>query len=474
METHARQAAQELMEFIAAAPSPFHAVARAAEKLSRAGFQKLREADVWTLEPHGRYFVTRNGSALAAFIAGGGPVEEHGLRIIGTHTDSPTFRLKPLPVLERHGYIQLGLEAYGGPIAATWLDRDLGIAGRVFLSAPGEKPGPKARTARGAAGRQAGGGRTPQETMDAGLEARLLLVDRPVARIAHLAIHLDRESADKGLLLNRENHLPPILGLSGTGAWDFHGWLGAELGVAPERILDHDLCLFDLTPPALAGIAEEFLVSSRLDNLSSTFAALRALLLGAKQEIAAGRIIVLCDSEEIGSSTRQGASGTFLGDVIERVAAASPSARRRGRGASAGGFDPQALHRVRARSHFVSADLAHAIHPNYPDKHEARHAPKLNGGPVIKYSASQRYATDAESGAFFLKVCREAEVPAQKYVVRADMTAGSTIGPLVAARLGLKAVDIGSAVLSMHSCRETGGSLDPHYMVRAMARYLVR
>lgn len=428
MESNFRETAQELLRFIAAGPSPFHAVDQARRSLEAAGFKRLGEEDSWALERGGRYCVTRNDSSLAAFIVGTAPPEEAGFRLIGAHTDSPTLRVKPNPVIERHGYIQLGVEVYGGAVLATWLDRDLGLAGRVLLE------------------------------NGSGTESRLFQANRPVARIPGIAIHLDREVNEKGLVLNRENHLPPVIGLGQGEGWNLHAWLAAEVGVAPERILDSDLILFDLNPPTFAGIHEEFLLAARLDNLASSFSSLQALLGTANQETAATRVIALYDNEEIGSSTRQGAAGTLLGDLLSRVVD-GPVAD---------------VQRAKARSFLLSADMAHAVHPNYADRHESRHLPRLNGGPVVKYNANARYATDAASAARFFQICREAEVPVQKYVNRADLACGSTIGPIVSTQLGVPTVDIGNAMLSMHSCREMAGSLDPLHMIRAMSRFFVR
>jgi aspartyl aminopeptidase len=449
-----RAAAQSLLDFIAASPTPFHAVGSAADSLHAAGFTDLEEGDPWPCEPGGRYRVTRNGSSLAAFVPGTEPPVEAGFRIIGAHTDSPSLRLKPHPVIQHHGYLQLGVEVYGKPILASWVDRDLGLAGRVMLSGPGGS-----------------------------LERRLLRIDRPIARVPEVAIHLDRDVNEKGLHLNEETQLPPVFGLFSDDWWDFHGWLAQELGVAPERILDQDLTLYDLTPPSFLGLQGEFVSASRLDNLAGCHAALEAFLAAAATPNAATRVIVLYDNEEIGSNTRQGASSPFLDELLSRIVTAWPGEKVGARatagrsGTSEGGgrrSDPESLFRARARSWFVSSDMAHAVHPNYAERHEARHMPVFNGGPVIKYNANARYATDAESGAYFQAICLEADVPCQKFVMRADMACGSTIGPLVSTRLGIRTVDVGSCMLAMHSCREMAGSQDPLYMTRAMSRFYSR
>jgi aspartyl aminopeptidase len=490
-----RLVAQGLLDFVAASPSPFHAAEAAGVPLGQAGFRRLDEAEAWDLEPGGKYFAVRNGSSVVAFIVGDERPESAGLRVVGTHLDSPALKLKPQPVIERHGYVQLGIEVYGGTLLNSWLDRDLGLAGRVVVeSATPRRSRAAATLARGRGGRGAGrrpaaarglatrgagardagsrdaGARgpdsddraagTPGEAGD-GTMSLLLRVDTPFARVPQLAIHLDREVNDKGLILNKESHLVPVIGLSGARGFDFRGWLGERLGVSPARVLDHDLFFYDLATPSFLGLDAAFLSAPRLDNLAGSHAALSALLATAGERSGATRVAALYDNEEIGSSTRQGAGGPFLVEVIDRVVA------------TMGASGSEARHRTRARSLLVSADMAHALHPNYPDRNEPRHAPRLNGGPVIKYNANARYATDAVAGAFFAKICREAKVPFQRYVNRADLVCGSTIGPLVSTQLGLRTVDVGSPMLAMHSCREMAGALDPAFMVRAMRRFYV-
>lgn len=423
-------AARDLMDYITASPSQFHAAAESLRRLGKAGFTLLYEEDPWDLKPGRPYMTVRNESSLAAWIQGSAPASEAGFRMIGAHTDSPSLRLKPEPVIERHGYVQLGVEVYGGPILPSWMDSELGIAGRVAL----------------AAGRGS-------------VESRLLCVDRAVATAPQLAIHLNREVNEKGLQVNAESHVVPVLALSAQKPFDFRGWLSGEVGVRPDRILDHELYLYDLSRPAIVGLNGEFIHSPRIDNLAGCHAALTALSAASPKDVPATRVIVLYDSEEIGSSTKQGAAGPFLEDLLNRITGSVDSS-------------PDALYRARARSFLVSADLAHAVHPNYPDRHEPMHMPRLNGGPVIKYNAKARYATDAPGGARFQAVCRDAGVPCQKFVMRADLPCGSTIGPLAETRLGIRTVDVGTPVLAMHSSRELGGVKDQLYMIRAMERFL--
>lgn len=478
--TDPRIVAQELLDFIGASPSPFHAAETAAARFTIAGFRRLEEDEAWDLEPGGRYFAVRNGSSVVGFVVGRERPESAGLRVVGTHLDSPALRLKPEPVIERHGYIQLGVEVYGGTLLNSWLDRDLGLAGRVVVEAEaprrsrGAAPRGKSVGNRGAGsrgttphgaperGRASGGvaAGSPPASGD-GTIALLFRVDTPLARVPQLAIHLDREVNEKGLILNKESHLVPVIGLARAKGFDFRGWLGERLGVAPARILDHDLLLFDVAAPSFLGLDDTFLSAPRLDNLASSHAALSALLASADESAGSTRVAALYDNEEIGSSTRQGAGGTFLGSVIDRVVGAM----------GAGG--PEARNRARARSLLVSADMAHALHPNYPDRNEPRHAPRLNGGPVIKYNANARYATDAVTGARFAKICRDAKVPFQRYVNRADLVCGSTLGPIVSSQLGLRTVDVGSPMLAMHSAREMAGALDPGHVVRALRRFFL-
>lgn len=430
MDKNDRAAVERLMGYLRTSPTPFHAVDNAVAHLDAAGFERLAEDAPWSLKRNGRYYVTRNGSSITAFIPGTDPVTEAGFHVIGAHTDSPNLRLKPRPEIRAHGYTQLGVEVYGSALLASWTDRDLGLAGRVVVDQDG----------------------TPV--------TRLLRADRPVGRIPQIAIHLDREVNTKGLILNKETQLPPVVGLSEEDG-SFEKWLGAELDVDPARILAHELMFFEVTPPVLSGLDGEFLHSGRLDNLASCHAALTALTEAAATAVGATRVVILYDNEEVGSSTMQGAAGSFLADLLSRIT-------------EAGGRGGEALHRSRSRSFLVSADMAHAVHPNYADRHDSRHLPRLNRGPVIKVNANARYATDAETSARFQQLCEQAEVPYQKFVMRADLPCGSTIGPIVSSRLGIKAVDVGNPMLSMHSCREMAGAADHGPMIRVLTRFLSR
>lgn len=438
MSTPETETTRDMLAYIAASPTPFHCVEETARRLEAAGFEALSERARWSLASGDARYLVRGGSIIALRV-GSAPAHEAGFRLVSAHTDSPNLRIKPTPDVSKDGYRQLGVETYGGTQDWSWLDRDLGVAGQIVLR--GEAP-------------------------DAPLERRLVRVDRPILRVPSLAIHLNREIRDSGLQLNKQKHLPPVLTMAPSGDGEgkdevgaLKRLLGAELGVAPERVLSWELSLFDLVAPCLGGLEEEFVFSARLDNQASCHAALLALL-GSDGDHAATRLICLHDHEEIGSATHSGAAGAFVEDVLRRLA------ETEGPGAEAG-----SLPRAAQRSFQVSADMAHAVHPNYVDKHESEHRPRMNGGPVIKTNANQRYATNAETAAIFEACCQDADVPVQKFVNRTDLPCGSTIGPISSTRLGIRTVDVGNPMLSMHSIREQCGAKDQPLMVAAMTRF---
>jgi aspartyl aminopeptidase len=422
----------DLLAFLAASPTPYHAVVAASSRLAAAGFRPLSEHDTWASLAGGRFYVTRNDGAIVAFVVPTSSGKISGFRVVGAHTDSPNLRLKPLASYDKHGYRQLGVEVYGGALLNSWLDRDLGLAGRVIV-----RDGAR-------------------------LATRLVRIDRPLARVPQLAIHLDREVNDKGLVLNRQEHLPPIIGLARDGARDVTKAVATELGVDVGAIVSADLMLHDLTAPTRGGLDEEMIFSARLDNQAMCHAAIHALIDAAS---AAGGsdvvpVAVLFDHEEVGSSTTSGAGAPLLPAIFERIVLAL------------GGTRGDYL-RLVAGSFCVSADMAHALHPNYPDRHEARHRPVLNGGPVIKSNAQQRYATSASTAALFAELCRGAGVPVQYYAHRTDLPCGSTIGPITATLMGIRTVDVGNPMLSMHSARELGGTDDPAMMTKALSAFYV-
>lgn len=422
----------DLLSFLRESPTPYHAVAATSKRLITAGFRELGENDTWEDLAAGRYFVVHGGSTIVGFIV---PAQAHknrkvdGFRIVGAHTDSPNLRLKPKPEYTKEGYAQLGVEVYGGVLLSTWLDRDLSLAGRVFVS---------------------GGGNAP--------EPRLVRFDRPLLRVPALAIHLDRDVNDKQSI-NKQEHTPPVIALA-DGYEGIAALCATELGVAAEAIRHLDLMLFDVTAPVVGGAKGDFVFSARLDNLAMCHAGVTALVNAAPKADAGATVpvVALFDHEEVGSESATGAQSAFLPRILERIGLAVGASRRDHLRALAG-------------STCVSADMAHAVHPNYADRHEARHKPMMNGGPVIKVNAQQRYATSAETAAMFAELCRLEDVPLQHYAHRTDLPCGSTIGPITSALLGIKTVDVGNPMLSMHSIREMGGARDPERMARVMRRY---
>ncbi len=435
-EAHkAHPTTRDLLDFVHASPTPAHCVAEVRRRLEEADFVALAEGEGWALEPGRGYFVARGG-ALVAFRVGSAPAVEAGLRLLGAHTDSPNLRIKPLADVRTKGYQQLGVETYGGLLEYTWLDRDLGLAGEIVYRTTEVKE----------------------------LRTRLLRIDRPLLRIPSLAIHLNREIRDKGLKLNRQQHLSPILGLDANPTSEdpvgaLRHLIGAELDIDPESILSWDLSLMDIVPPVVGGSRGEFIFCPRLDNQAMCHAALLALL---RAEVTrATQVICLYDHEEIGSGSATGADSSLVEELLRRLV------ETEGPGAVIGG-----LARAVARGVMISADMAHAVHPNYVDRHEPMHMPRLGGGPVIKVNSQQRYATTAETAAIFEALCQDEGVPYQKFVNRTDLACGSTIGPIASSRLGIRTVDVGNPMLSMHSIRETGSAEDPERMVAVMTRFL--
>lgn len=422
----ARHRAQDLIDFIDASPSPWHAVASCSARLQASGFTPLEEDQRWQLVAGGRYCVSRGGSSLIAFVVGGNPLAETGLRLVGAHTDSPGLRLKPKPALNGDGLVRLGVEVYGGPILATFADRDLSLAGRVHVRHGG------------------------------GLAARLLRIDTPLVRLPNLAIHMNRDVNEQGLKLHKQNELPLMFAASQSGGDaddQFRRCIAAALGVAPEDLLTWELNAYDTQPGSFWGPDQEFIADRQLDNLASCHAALSALL--ATPQPTATCLCAFFDHEEVGSESAAGAGGSFVADVIRRIAAAA-------------GLDEEDQRRALARSLFISADMAHAWNPNFPAAYDPGHRVHINGGPVIKSNANQRYSTGADTAARFLALCERAGVPCQQYAHRTDLGCGSTIGPVVAARLGIASVDVGSPMWAMHSIRESAGVLDHDYMVAAL------
>lgn len=435
VSTAARARARALLDFIDASPSPWHVADSAAALLEAAGYGRLDEADSWHLTPGARHYVVRDGSTLAAFRIGSAPLAQAGLRLIGAHTDSPGLRVKPLAGETKGDWLRLGVEVYGGPILATFADRDLSLAGRVALRAP-DAP--------------------------LGVQSRLVRFAAPLLRIPNLAIHLNRKVNEDGLKLDRQSALPPILGpvQDGLPAADHITRLLADaLAVDPGQLLGFELNVYDTQPGAFFGPQQEFIADSQLDNLGSCHAALMALLDSDVDAPRASAVCFLFDHEEVGSTSAKGADGSFLDDVLERIGLCF-------------GLGREDYRRALARSMLVSADMAHAFHPGHPGAYDDQHRVHLNHGPVIKTNASQRYTSESLSAGVFQLACERAGVPWQSYVQRSDLACGSTIGPLAAARLGLRSVDVGNPMWAMHSLRESAGAADHDAMCRVLAAFL--
>jgi aspartyl aminopeptidase len=408
---------QDLAAYVSASPSSFHAVHEAARRLDEAGFTGLDEREPWT-GGAGSFYLIRDGALIAWVVPeSAGPTT--GFNILGAHTDSPSFKLKPKPTTGAFGWLQAGVEIYGGPLLNSWLDRELQLAGRLVML-----DGTQHLTATG-----------------------------PLLRFPQLAIHLDR-AVNEGLTLDKQRHMNPVWGLGNPADFDLLGVLASYVpggSVDAAAIGGYDVVIADTQAPAVFGANSEFFASGRLDNLSATHAGLAALVAHAGSASAGGPIAVLAafDHEEIGSNSRSGACGPILEDVLVRISdglGATVSQRR------------QAL----SASFCVSADAGHAVHPNYPERHDPVNHPLLNGGPLLKINANQRYATDAPGAALWARLCGEAKVPYQEFVSNNVMPCGSTIGPLTATRLGIRTVDVGVPLLSMHSARELCGVEDPH------------
>lgn len=420
--------AQALLDFIDASPSPWHAVEAVSQQLLAKGYQQLFETSIWQLKPLGKYFVVRGGASIIAFSLGTQPLVETGFRLIGAHTDSPGLRLKPKAAFANSGLVRIGVEVYGGPILATFADRDLSIAGRVMV-----KNG-------------------------ADIDTHLVKFNQALIRLPNLAIHMNREVNDKGLKFHKQDELPLILGEAEDGIeadQQLMQQLADELKVKNADILTWELNVYDTQKGSFWGANQEFIANSQLDNLASCHAALTALL--ANKNSVTTNMIALFDHEEVGSESANGASGSFLNDVISRITAHENLA---------------AADKLRAlaNSFFISADMAHAYHPNFSGSYDPHHHVLVNKGVVIKSNCNHRYASNADTAARFMQFCNQANVPYQQYVHRSDLGCGSTIGPIIAAQLGVATVDVGCPMWAMHSLRESAGVLDHHYMICALTQ----
>ncbi|HWT32719.1 MAG TPA: M18 family aminopeptidase [Microbacterium sp.] len=413
--------ARDLADFVGASPSSFHAAAEVARRLTDAGFRPLAEDAAWPAQPGGRYLVVRDGAVIAwavpADAAASTPV-----RIFGAHSDSPAFKLKPKPTTGRLGWLQAGVEIYGGPILASWLDRELRLAGRLVL--------------------------------DDG--ATVLAATGPLLRLPQLAIHLNREVNDH-LTLDKQGQTQPVWGLGAADAADLLGELAASAGVDPDRIRGYDIVTADAARGAVFGKDDVFFASGRLDDLASVHAGVVALAAADPTDHIA--MLAVFDHEEVGSETRSGAAGPFLADGLERVQLSL-------------GADREQQLRALAASWCVSSDVGHSVHPNFPDKHDPVVQPVLGSGPILKINANQRYATDGIGAAAWNRWCDAAGVTSQEFVSNNAVPCGSTIGPITATRLGIRTVDVGIPILSMHSARELAGVTDLYDLARVAGVFL--
>ncbi|MEU4170579.1 M18 family aminopeptidase [Streptomyces sp. NPDC026665] len=421
-----RSHTDDLMSFLAASPTPYHAVATAAERLEKAGFRQVAETDAWEGTAGGKY-VLRGGAIIAWYVPEG--AEAHTpFRIIGAHTDSPNLRVKPLPDTGAHGWRQVAVEIYGGPLLNSWLDRDLGLAGRLSL-----RDG----------------------------STRLVNIDRPLLRVPQLAIHLDRSVSSEGLKLDKQRHLQPVWGLGDAREGDLISFLEEESGLPSGQVTGWDLMTHSVERPAYLGRDKELLAGPRMDNLLSVHAATAALaaVAAADTELSYIPVLAAFDHEENGSQSDTGADGPLLGSVLER------SVFARG-----GSYEDRA--RAFAGTVCLSCDTGHAVHPNYAERHDPTHHPRAGGGPILKVNVNNRYATDGSGRAVFAAACEKAGVPFQSFVSNNSMPCGTTIGPITAARHGIRTVDIGVAILSMHSARELCAADDPFLLTNALVAFL--
>jgi aspartyl aminopeptidase len=426
-----RKDAENLINFIDESPTAFHVVENSEELLQKNGFKKLNLSSKWNLEKEGKYYVTKNGSSLIAFTIGNDDISKSGFKLIGTHTDSPTFRIKPNPEMVENGdYLKLNTEVYGGPILNTWLDRPLSMAGRVSLGSNNLlKP-----------------------------EQRLINFNSPLLTIPNLAIHLNRK-VNEGVELNKQNDVLPIIKMV-EEEFEKKNYLlkllSEELEVKADDIIDFDLFLYETEPAKIIGLEEEFISVGKLDDLAMAEAGLRALI--NTDPVNATNVLVLFDNEEVGSKTKQGADSPMLSHVLERITLAFEKERE--------GFF-QAI----SNSFIISADMAHALHPNHVDQHDLTNRPVINKGPVIKINANQSYTSNSITGGVYESICKNTDVPVQKFVNRSDKRGGSTIGPISSTQLSIDSVDIGNPVLGMHSIRELGGVKDHHYVIKSFKEF---
>lgn len=423
--------AENLLKFIEKSPSSFHVVKNVKNELMENGFVELDSRERWDIKKGGKYFVITNDSAITAFVVGHGELPKDGFKLIGAHTDSPTFRIKPNPeMVEEGSYLRLNTEVYGGPIINTWLDRPLSIAGRVVVRGKDAfKP-----------------------------EVHLLNIDKPLMIIPNLSIHMNRK-VNEGIKLNTQKETLPLIAMVNE-EFEKDGFLvkliANELDVDAKDILDFELFLYEYAKGSIVGLNEEFISSGKLDDLAMCHAGLKGLLDAEVNK--ATNVLVLFDNEEVGSTTKQGAASPMLRNVLERICISL-------------GLDREDYYRSIYNSFLISADLAHAVHPNYGEKQDPTNRPVINKGPAIKISSNQSYTTDSVSLTIYESICDKAEVPVQKFLNRSDERGGSTIGPISSTQLDIRSVDIGNPIFSMHSIRELGGVYDHYYIYKSFVEY---
>lgn len=417
---------KKLLDFLHASPTPYHAVKNMSNTLNANGFQKLHEKDSWSLQPQGRYYVTRNDSSIIAFCIGD---TSKGFRMVGTHTDSPCLKVKPIPEITKYNYLQLGVEVYGGALLNPWFDRDLSIAGRVqYLST------------------------------DNTLKSQLINFKKAIAIIPSLAIHLDRE-ANKNRTINPQTDIPPVLlQINSNQNGHFKDILKQQLIHEGHKdcneVMAFDLSFYDVNHPSIMGLYDDFIASARLDNLLSTYVCLEALI--NNQTHHATTLLVSNDHEEVGSQSAVGAQGPLLKNVLERIIGSG-----------------ETLTQAMSKSMLISTDNAHAVHPNYSDRHDGNHGPVINKGTVLKINANQRYATNDETASLFTLLSNKANTSVQHFVTRTDLGCGSTIGPITAGELGVKTLDIGLPTLGMHSIRELAGTRDAYELTLTLDEFFL-
>lgn len=426
-----KQLALELLDFINVSPTAYHATETVKGYLAKEGFKEIKENEKWNLDKGGKYYVVKNNSAVIAFEVGSGDIVEDGFRIIGAHTDAPSFKIKPAAEMKADNrYVKLNTEVYGGPILSTWFDRPLSLAGRVAVK-----------------------GKSPLKP-----EIKLINIDKPLLIIPNIAIHMNRGVND-GYAFNAQKDTLPLLGFVNE-KFEKEGYLlsilSENLGVDKNDILDFDLFLYEYEKGCILGLDEELISSSRLDDLCMVFSALKGLI--DSKENKSTKVFIAIDNEEIGSLTAQGARSSFIKTTLERIALALEK-------------DKEEFFMSLTNSSMISSDVAHAVHPNQGDKCDPTNRPILGGGPVIKIAASGSYSTDSFASAMFQSICQSAGVPCQKFVNRSDMRGGTTIGPMSAADLSIPVMDIGTPLLAMHSVRELGSVKDNYYTAKAFTEF---